>query len=141
MSKTVRCKIYDYEFNRLFFLTRMTLIEVFEDVVLSSPAKSVLYPIFRMVVQICYDSGTCFINQLLLPIKLYPSSSELLSEDTLKRWISARQKGELSETPHISVMRNWSDRLALFEEPVVQQFVEWILDDDDDQEESEEEEA
>jgi translation initiation factor eIF-2B subunit epsilon len=106
----------------------MAMVEAIENCVLDEAFKSVLHPVFRMIVQICYDS-------------------ELVSEETLKRWIALRRAGVAPDGVHASLTRNWSARVTLFEQPVVQQFVEWILseeedssdedDDDDDEDEDE----
>ena len=55
------------------------------------------------------------------------------------RWISLRKEEQAPDCAHISVKLNWPSRLELYREPVVQQFVEWLLSDDDDEEEEEEE--
>lgn len=57
---------------------------------------------------------------------------DLVSEEALRQWISLRRRGSAPDGLHYSVTQNWSSRVLLFEEPVVQQFVEWILDEDED---------
>lgn len=56
------------------------------------------------------------------------------------RWISLRKEEQAPDCAHISVKINWSSRLELYREPVVQQFVEWLLTEDDDDDDDDDDE-
>jgi hypothetical protein len=56
-----------------------------------------------------------------------------------KQWIETRRSDKAPEASHVSVNQNWPERLTLFNEPRVQEFVEWLLDDDEDDSEEDDE--
>ena len=85
----------------------LVVIETVEAMAVKEEFKSTVRPIFRLVLQILYDS-------------------ELVSEDALLRWIGLRDDDE-------------DERKKLFNEPKVQEFVEWLQEEDDDDDEDEDE--
>jgi translation initiation factor eIF-2B subunit epsilon len=92
----------------------MTLIEATEDFVLHENGSS-LYPFFRFLLQMVYDA-------------------DLVSEDTLLKWISIRSNSDDEEDL----------KIKLFNQPEVQEFVDWISqeeDDDDDDEDDEDDDS
>mmetsp|Transcript_1218 Transcript_1218/g.1986 ORF Transcript_1218/g.1986 Transcript_1218/m.1986 type:complete len:748 (-) Transcript_1218:122-2365(-) len=85
-------------------------IESVEDFVLNVDRR--LYPVFRFILQIMYDS-------------------ELLSEDSLLTWADTRESGS-----HIA-----ENKKTLFMEPQVQEFVEWLREGDDDDSDEDEDDS
>ena len=87
----------------------VALVEAVEDHVLRAECATTLYPVFRLILQLLYDE-------------------ELVTEDALMKWIQARED-EDAGTP----------RGALFRQPQVQAFVEWLQEEEEEDDEDEDE--
>lgn len=101
------------------FFFRICVIECIENEAILAPAtgtENVLYPSFRFILQILYDS-------------------ELVSDEALLKWISLREH----LCRFIDDSSNNKEIVKLFQEETVQQFVQWVkqIDEDDDDEEEE----
>lgn len=95
----------------------LVLIAALELFTVSSPHKSVILPVFRLILQILYDA-------------------DVVSEESLQQWIAERRRGELSEEDSMSAYR--ADIIGLFKQPQVQAFVDWLEEDDEEDDEEEE---
>jgi translation initiation factor eIF-2B subunit epsilon len=111
MKDLIKVDGWGYIIMKAFIYDRkdeLTLIESIEDYVLLENGSS-LYPFFRFLLQMVYDA-------------------ELVNEETLKKWIEIRSDSDDEDDP----------KIKLFEQPEVQEFVDWIQDDDDDDDDDDE---
>ena len=107
----------------------LSIISAIELHVLNVIFKPILYPIFRIILQILYDV-------------------EILSEECLLEWILQRENKSFLERDNHSVHaqqqvhinKDTQDEIIiLFQQKSVQEFVAWIRDGDDEDEDDDEE--
>jgi hypothetical protein len=106
----------------------LSIILAIELIVLNITFKPILYPIFRIILQILYDV-------------------EILSEECLLEWILQRENKSFVEKDHHSELAQQQvninkdiqdDIITLFQQKSVQEFVAWIREGDDDNEDDDE---
>ncbi len=100
----------------------IAVLEAAEGKVLEASSKRLLYPIFRFIIQMCYDA-------------------ELVTEEAFEIWISQRRAPSAPRDCRLPVKDNWGERLELFNEPRVQEFVEWLNASEDESDDEDDEES
>jgi len=91
----------------------ISIIHALEDCCISSTHSMLLLTIFRIILQILYDA-------------------EILTEEALLQWITSREIEVKNNS--ISI-----EKIKLFQQPSVQEFVEWLQGDEEEEEEEDDE--
>eukprot|EP01038_Epipyxis_sp_PR26KG_P007435 gene7435-10131_t len=99
----------------------VAIILALEEFALLKENSQAIYPIFRFILQVFYDT-------------------ELISEEAILEWISLREQNNDWADEMDDEYYNEAKKMQLFNEPQVQQFVDWIKSEEGDDEDEEEEE-